>query len=230
MPRMRAGIRAAVLILLITGAARPASATFSIIARDPATGELGVAIASRVLAVRTSGSTAEADVGVVARQADWDTRYARRAIELLRTGMPASEVLRTLLEERPSKTLQIAIVDAQGRVAAATGADTLDWKGHKTGASYSVQGNLLAGPGVLDAMARAFEQTAGRLAERLFAALRAGEAAGGDRRGRQSAHLLVVRKNGGYAVGDDRVVDVAVDDHEEPLTELRRLLDLQLVR
>ena len=227
MSRMVVRIRAFVLIALLTGVARPASATFSIVARDPATGELGLAIASRVLAVRTSGSIAEADVGVVARQADWDTRYARRAMDLLRSGMSAPDALRTLFEERPSTTLQIAIVDAHGRVAAATGPNALEWKGHKTGINYSVQGNVLVGPEVLDAMARAFEKTTGPLAERLFAALRAGDAAGGDRRGRQSAHLLVVRKNGGYAAGDDRVVDVAVDDHKEPLNELRRLLNIQ---
>jgi uncharacterized Ntn-hydrolase superfamily protein len=227
MGRMTVGIRALIVIALLTGLARPAFATFSIVARDPSTGELGLAIASRVLSVRTSGSIAEADVGVVARQADWDTRYARRAIELLRTGMSAPDVLRTLLDERPSTTLQIAIVDPQGRVAAATGAKALAWKGHKTGVNYSVQGNVLVGPHVLDAMASAFEKTSGPLAERLFAALRAGDAAGGDRRGRQSAHLLVVRKNGGYATGDDRVVDVAVDDHKEPLNELRRLLNIQ---
>ena len=224
---MAVPIRAFVLIALLTGIARPAFATFSIVARDPSTGELGLAIASRVLSVRTSGSIAEADVGVVARQADWDTRYARRAIELLRSGMSAPDALRTLLDERPSATVQIAIVDAHGVAAAATGANALDWKGHKTGASYSVQGNVLAGPEVLDAMARAFEKTTGPLAERLFAALHAGDAAGGDRRGRQSAHLLVVRKNGGYATGDDRVVDVAVDDHRDPFKELRRLLNIQ---
>jgi uncharacterized Ntn-hydrolase superfamily protein len=184
-------------------------------------------VASRVLAVRMQVGWAEPDVGIVARQADLNLGYGPRAIELLRKGLGAQEVVEQLLREHPSSSHQIAIIDAQGHVAVSTGPEALDWKGHRKGPDYSVQGNVLVGPEVIDAMARAFEQSKGSLAERLFVALKAGDDAGGDRRGRQSAYILVVKKNGGFGEGNDHVVDVSVDDHPNPIPELRRLLNVQ---
>jgi uncharacterized Ntn-hydrolase superfamily protein len=219
-------------ILLVAAAviiwSHPAFATFSIIARDPATGEMGIAVASRVLAVRMQVGWAEPGVGIVARQADLNLLYGPRAIELLEKGLAAQQVIEQLLREHPSSAHQIAIIDAQGHVAVSTGPDALDWKGHKKGNDYSVQGNVLVGPKVIEGMADAFEKSTGPLAERLFAALKAGDDVGGDRRGRQSAYLLVVKKNGGFGTGNDHVVDVSVDDHPNPVPELRRLLNVQL--
>jgi uncharacterized Ntn-hydrolase superfamily protein len=149
----------------------------------------------------------------------------------LKMGLTAQQVLDKLVEEDtfPGKAgRQVAVVDAKGNVAVFTGTEANDWKGHRKGASYSVQGNILAGPQVLEAMSRAFESTKGELAERLYAALKAGDDAGGDRRGRQSASILVVRKRGGRNINNDRYVFINVDDHPEPLKELRRLLDIQM--
>jgi uncharacterized Ntn-hydrolase superfamily protein len=202
-------------------------ATFSIIART-SDGEMGIAVASRVLAVGSQVGWAEADVGVVARQADLNMGYGPRALELLRSGMDAQKVLERLLAEHPSSSHQIAIIDAKGNIAVSTGPDALNWHGEKKGQDYSVQGNVLVGPQVIEAMARAFEQTKGPLPERLFTALKAGDDAGGDRRGRQSAYMLVVKKKGGFGVDNDRVVDIRVDDTSKPIPELRRLLNIQM--
>ncbi len=137
-------------------------------------------------------------------------------------------MLDRLLVEHPSSAHQIAVVDARGNIAVSTGPEALKWHGHKKGANYSVQGNVLVGPQVIEAMARAFEQAQGPLAERLFAALKAGDDAGGDRRGRQSASMLVVKKKGGFGQDNDREVCITVDDHPNPVPELRRLLNVQL--
>lgn len=208
-----------------------AYATFSIVAIDPEHGDLGVAVASRYFAVGAVVPWAEADVGAIATQANVNVGYGARALELLKKGQTAQQVLDRLLQEDPFEGKggrQIAIVDAKGNIAVHTGSEALDWKGHKKGTTYSVQGNILVGPQVLEAMARAFETTRGELAERLYAALKAGDDAGGDRRGRQSASMLVVRKRGGRNTNNDRTVFINVDDHPEPLRQLRRLLDLQL--
>jgi len=218
-----------VLMLMPFGTAY---ATFSIVAIDPATGELGVAVASRYFAVGAVVPWAEAGVGAVATQANVNVGYGPRALELLKQGLTAQQVLDRLLAEDAfdgKGGRQIAIVDAKGNVAVLTGSEAQDWKGHKQGATYSAQGNILVGPHVVEAMGRAFENTRGELAERLYAALKAGDDAGGDRRGRQSASILVVRKRGGRNTNNDRYVFINVDDHPEPMQELRRLLNLQLM-
>ena len=220
---------AAFLVIIL--AAAPASATFSIVAFDPRTGDLGVAVASRVFGVGNHVPWAEAGVGAVATQAAMNGGYGPRGLELLRQGLSAQQVLERLLAEDKFDRLegrQVAIIDANGNVAVHTGPAANEWKGHIKGATYSVQGNILAGPHVAQAMARAFENATGELAERLYAALKAGDDAGGDRRGRQSASILVVRKGGGSSLNNDRLCYINVDDNPDPLLELGRLLPLQL--
>jgi uncharacterized Ntn-hydrolase superfamily protein len=220
---------AAFIIVLLT--AVPASATFSIVAFDPRTGDLGVAVASRVFGVGNHVPWAEAGVGAVATQAAMNGGYGPRGLELLRQGLSAQQVLDRLLAEDKFERLegrQVAIIDARGNVAVHTGPAANEWKGHIKGATYSVQGNILAGPHVAQAMARAFENSTGELAERLYAALKAGDDAGGDRRGRQSASILVVRKSGGSSLNNDRLCYINVDDNPDPLLELGRLVPLQL--
>lgn len=205
--------------------------TFSIVAFDPETGDLGVAVQSKYLAVGTVVPFAEAGVGAVATQSLANTTFGPRGLELLRAGNEPRVVLDRLLADDPQRgARQVGIIDASGRAATFTGDECLTWAGGRTGDNYSVQGNILAGPGVVDAMARAFEETAGDLATRMVAALAAGQAAGGDVRGRQSAALLVVREGGGYGGFSDRFIDLRVDDHETPIEELGRLLDLRRAR
>ena len=216
---------------LVLLSATPAFATFSIVAFDPRTGDLGVAVASRVFGVGNHVPWAEAGVGAVATQAAMNGGYGPRGLELLRQGLSAQQVLERLLAEDKFDRLegrQVAIIDAKGNIAVHTGPAANEWKGHIKGATYSVQGNILAGPHVAQAMARAFENTSGELAERLYAALKAGDDAGGDRRGRQSASILVVRKGGGSSLNNDRLCYVNVDDNPDPLLELGRLVPLQL--
>ncbi len=211
--------------------ARPASATFSIVAFDPVTGDLGVAVASRVFAVGNHVPWAEAGVGAVATQAAMNGGYGPRGLELLRQGLSAQQVIDKLLAEDMfdrKDGRQVAVVDAKGNVAVFTGPTANEWKGHIKGMHFSVQGNILTGPHVAAAMAKAFESTQGELAEKLFAALKAGDDAGGDRRGRQSASVLVVRKGGGSSLNNDRLCYINVDDSTDPLLELGRLLPLQL--
>jgi uncharacterized Ntn-hydrolase superfamily protein len=222
-------IVAAFLLVLLSAA--PASATFSIVAFDPVTGDLGVAVASRVFGVGNHVPWAEAGVGAVATQAAMNGGYGPRGLELLRQGLTAQQVLERLLAEDKFDRVegrQVAIIDAKGNIAVHTGQAANEWKGHIKGATYTVQGNILAGPHVAEAMARAFESATGELAERLYAALKAGDDAGGDRRGRQSASVLVVRKGGGSSLNNDRLCYVNVDDNSDPLLELGRLVPLQL--
>lgn len=222
-------ILAAFVVVLLTAA--PASATFSIVAFDPATGDLGVAVASRVFGVGNHVPWAEAGVGAVATQASMNGGYGPRGLELLRQGRSAQQVLDQLLAEDKFAGIegrQVAIIDAKGNIAVHTGPAANEWKGHIKGATYSVQGNILTGPHVAQAMARAFESATGELAERLYAALKAGDDAGGDRRGRQSASILVVRKGGGSSLNNDRLCYITVDDNSDPLLELGRLVPLQL--
>ena len=219
----------AFVVLLLT--ATPAFATFSIVAIDPVTGDLGVAVASRVFGVGNHVPWAEAGVGAVATQASMNGGYGPRGLELLRQGLTAQQVLDQLLAEDKFPGVdgrQVAIIDAKGNIAVHTGQAANDWKGHIKGTTYSVQGNILTGPHVAHAMARAFESATGELAERLYAALKAGDDAGGDRRGRQSASILVVRKGGGSSVNNDRLCYITVDDSSDPLLELGRLVPLQL--
>jgi len=209
----------------------PPVSTFSIVAIDPETGELGVAVASRYFSVGSVVPWAMAEVGAVATQADVNVGYGQQALDLLRQGVTAPEALKKLLAEDkfPGKDgRQVAIVDAKGNVAAYTGPQAPSWAGDRQGKTWSAQGNILVGPQVPQAMGKAFEGTQGELAEKLFAALKAGDAAGGDARGRQSASMLVVRKGGGRNTNNDRTIYINVDDNPDPFTELRRLLDLNL--
>ena len=198
-------------------------ATFSIVAIDPATGELGVAVASKFLAVGAVVPWARAGVGAVATQSYANVSYGPTGLELMAAGYSGSETLARLLADPERELRQVGIVDARGGTATFSGSACHAWAGGRTGPGYAVQGNILTGPEVVDAMAHAFETTEGPLAARLLAALAAGEAAGGDRRGKQSAALLVVKERGGYGGYTDRFIDLRVDDHPEPVAELQRL-------
>jgi uncharacterized Ntn-hydrolase superfamily protein len=211
--------------------AEPQVNTFSIVAFDPDTGDLGVAVESKYFAVGSVVPWAKAGVGAVATQALAKVSYGPDGLTLMAAGKAASKALEELREADPKSELrQIAMIDSAGNVAAHTGAKCFEWAGHRTGKNYSVQGNLLAGEGVVNAMADAFEKARaaheGELAEWLLRAIEAGQAAGGDKRGQQSAALLVVRAGGGPGGDNDRYVDLRVDDHAEPIVELARLLGL----
>ena len=209
----------------------PPVSTFSIVAIDPSNGDLGIAVASRYFSVGSVVPWAYAGVGAIATQANVNVGYGPRGIDLLRQGLTAPEVLRKLLEEdafEGKDGRQVAVVDAKGNIAAYTGPHAPHWAGDRQGKTWSAQGNILAGSQVIEAMGQAFEATPGELAEKLFAALKAGDDAGGDARGRQSASLLVVRKQGGRNLNNDRYIYINVDDSARPLEELRRLLNLNL--
>jgi uncharacterized Ntn-hydrolase superfamily protein len=206
--------------------------TFSIVARSTDGESWGVAVASKFLAVGAVVPAAVAQVGAIATQADANVAYKGQALAHLDDGATASVALQRLLEEDDKRDdRQVGIVDSDGGAATHTGHGCLHWAGGVTGpdhAGYAIQGNVLAGEFVIQAMQDAFEATDDDepLARRLLAALAAGDDAGGDRRGRQSAALLVVRDGAGYGGGDDIVADLRVDDHIDPVTELSRLLDL----
>lgn len=205
--------------------------TFSIVAHDPVSGDWGVAVASHYFSVGSVVPWAEADVGAIATQANVNVGYGPRGLELLRQGMAAKEVLAKLLAEDPfppTDGRQVAIIDRKGRIAAYTGPKGQKFAGDKQGKTWTAQGNNLVGPQVLEAMGKAFDATRGELAEKLFAALKAGNDVGGDLRGKQSASILVVRKHGGRNINNDRYVYINVDDSPEPIKELRRLLDINL--
>ena len=209
----------------------PPVSTFSIVAIDPQTGEMGVAVASRYFSVGSVVPWAMADVGAVATQANVNVGYGQQVIDLLRQGLSAQDALKKILADdkfEGKDGRQVAIVDAKGNVAAYTGPNAPKWAGDRQGKTWSAQGNILVGPQVPESMGKAFEATQGELAEKLFAALKAGDAAGGDARGRQSASILVVKKQGGRNINNDRYVYINVDDNPDPFTELRRLLDLNL--
>jgi uncharacterized Ntn-hydrolase superfamily protein len=202
-------------------------ATFSIAAADPDRGEVGVAVASRFLAVGSVVPWVRAGVGAVATQAMANVAYGVRGLGLLGQGIDPAEAVEELTAADEGRDLrQVGVVRADGAAATFTGPACLPWAGGRTGPGYACQGNILVGPEVVEAMAAAFEAGSGALSRRLLAALAAGEAAGGDRRGRQSAALYVAREGGGYLGGNDRMVDLRVDDHPEPVAELARLLEL----
>jgi uncharacterized Ntn-hydrolase superfamily protein len=206
-------------------------ATFSIVAYEPETGAMGCAVQSRYFAVGAVVCWGEAGVGVVATQANVNVGYGPKGIALLREGLSAQQVVDRLLAEDtfPGKEgRQLAVVDARGGIAVHTGSAANAWAGHKKGASYSAQGNILAGAGVVDSMASALEGAKTSFAERLVTALEAGQAAGGDSRGQQSAALLVVQKGAGRNINNDVAVRLHVDDNPAPIAELRRLLNVQL--
>ncbi len=214
------------MLLALALMAVPPSGTFSIVGFDPRTREWGIAVASRVLDVGYIVPWLEAEVGAVATQALANPYLGPWGLEMLREGGSADSVLRVLLARDTSpQDRQVAVMDREGRCANFTGERTLPWAGHRRGVYVCVQGNILAGPEVVDTMLRVFQSTRGPLAERLLAALEAGEAAGGDRRGKQSAALYVVRERGGYLGVDDRLVDLKVVDQTEPVRELRRLYE-----
>ena len=202
----------------------PLISTFSIVARDPATGELGVAVQSKFIAVGSVVPYAEAGVGAIATQALGNTRYGPVGLRLLKDGKTAREAVRLMTEADPVRERrQLGIITPDGNASIHTGKKCIAWAGGLTGPDYAVQGNLLAGPQVTQAMAKAFEDANGTLAERMIESLRAGQKAGGDKRGRQSAALLVVRKEWGYARLNDRFRDLRVDDHPTPIEELERI-------
>lgn len=207
--------------------AEPIVATFSIVAYDEETESWGIAVQSRVVGVGAVVPWARAGQGAVATQAYANVAYGPDGLALLAEGMSAMEVVSALVEDDEGRaTRQVGVVDAQGRAAVFTGVDCMDWAGHRVGDGYCVQGNILAGAGVVDAMAEAYEMSEGDFGDRLIDALEAGQEAGGDRRGRQSAALYVVKAGGGYAGGNDRYRDIRVDDHETPIAELRRVYHL----
>ena len=215
---------------LASGSPRPPRPvhTYSIVARDPKTGEMGVAVQSHWFSVGSNVAWAEAGVGAVATQSFIDPSYGRNGLDLMRGGAAADEALKTLLAKDEGRDVrQVAMIDAVGRVAAHTGAKCIEAAGDRVGAGYSVQANLMSNATVWPAMARAFESARGDLADRMLAALDAAQAAGGDIRGRQSAALVVVKAESTGKPWADRLFDLRVDDHPEPLKELRRLVRLQ---
>ena len=203
-------------------------ATYSIVARDPATGELGVAVQSHWFSVGAVVSWAEAGVGAVATQSFVDPAYGPLGLSLMRAGRSAPDSLKALLAgDAQREVRQVGMVDAQGQVATHTGSLCIPAAGGQAGAQYAVQANLMDRPSVWPAMARAYEAAQGDLAERLLAALDAAEAEGGDIRGRQSAAIVVVKARSSGRPWADRVFDLRVDDNPAPLVELRRLVKLQ---
>ena len=201
--------------------------TFSIIAYSKSEESWGVAVASKFPAVGAVVPWTRADVGAVATQSYAKLGFGPDGLALMQGGATAAEALQQLLAADPMRaSRQLALVDAQGRVAAHTGADCHNWAGHRLGDAFSVQGNLLASEAVIDAMATAFLRSEGELADRLLTALRAGEYAGGDRRGKQSAAVQVARPYGGYGGDTDRYLDLRVDDHAEPVARLAELVQM----
>ena len=203
------------------------ASTFSIVARDSETGDLGVAVSSKFLAIGAVTPWGKAEVGAVATQAWINIRYGPLGLAMLEQGLSAQEALKSLISGDPQHVQrQVGLVDSRGQAVAYTGQECHEWAGHVVGKGYACQGNMLAGETVLDAMVKAFESSTGGLWDRLMKSLEAGQKAGGDRRGKQSAALLVVRKEGGYGGTSDRLVDLRVDDHPAPVAELKRLLKL----
>ncbi|HEU5139662.1 MAG TPA: DUF1028 domain-containing protein [Bacillales bacterium] len=202
-------------------------ATFSIVGFDPKTEELGIAVQSKFLGVGAVVPWAKAGIGAVATQSHANTAYGPKGLHLMSSGKSAQETLKLLTEEDDERDLrQVGIVDKEGNAATFTGEGCYDWAGGRVGHYNSAQGNILVGPETVEAMGKTFEGTEGSLAERLLAAIDAGQEAGGDRRGRQSAALLVVKEKGGYGGYNDRALDLRVDDHPEPIRELERIYQL----
>lgn len=207
--------------------------TFSLVAYDPANGDLGIAVASKFLAVGSVVPWAKAGVGAIATQSWANTSYGVYGLEMLAQGMTPEQVGAELTRmDEHAVQRQFGIVDARGRAYTYTGSECYNWAGGRTGKNYAAQGNILASAQVVDALVETFERESrtgvaqADLAKRLLSALAAGQAAGGDRRGQESAALLVVRARGGYGGFNDRYIDLRVDDHPTPIEELKRLLDL----
>lgn len=224
----------AIVLAMLSGSVasreQPEVNTYSIVACDAARKEWGVGVASKYFAVGSVVPYAKPGVGAIATQAFANAHYGPEGLELLAKGKSAEEVVKELTEaDRGRDQRQLGVVDAKGNAATFTGEKCTPWAGGKVGKGYCCQGNILAGEAVVTDMATAFEKAEGPLAWRILAALEAAEKAGGDRRGKQSAAILVVRQGGGD-FGSDRAVDLRVDDHEEPLKELARLLAKRLPR
>ena len=211
-------------------------ATFSILGYDPETGEVGGAVQSRVFSVGNGVLWAEADAGIVTTQAIVDVSYGPKGLALLRAGMTPDAIVRAILDSDPDPGYrgqpwpkagrQFAVMDSKGHYAVHTGPEATPWAGHKTGRFCTAQGNILAGEGVVNGMVEAFEKTEGHLSMRLMAALDAGQAAGGDKRGMQSAAMLIVRKDGGVWLNNDVVLRLQVDHSPDTaLQELRRIVE-----
>jgi uncharacterized Ntn-hydrolase superfamily protein len=209
--------------------------TFSILGYDPDTGELGAAVQSRVFSVGNGVLWGEAEVGMVATQAIVDVGYGPKAVELLGKGLAPAEIIKTIWDADPDPGYrgqpwpkagrQFAVMNAKGVYSAFTGDKATPWAGHKGGKYCTAQGNILAGEAVVAGMVDAFEKTTGHISLRLMAALDAGQAAGGDKRGMQSAAMLIVKKDGGVWLHNDVVLRLQVDESEQPLKELRRLVE-----
>jgi uncharacterized Ntn-hydrolase superfamily protein len=205
----------------------PRPSTFSIVAHDPAASAWGVAVASKFPAVGAVVPWARAGAGAVATQSEANTAFGPEGLERMSRGESAEPALQALLADDAGRAMrQVGMVDAAGLAATFTGGGCFAWAGGRAGRGYAVQGNLLAGPQVVEQMALAFEQTEGELPARLMTALLAADRAGGDRRGRQSAALLVVKPGGGYGGHNDRWIDYRVDDHPDPVPRLAELLEL----
>jgi uncharacterized Ntn-hydrolase superfamily protein len=218
-------------LALMVGAETPRPSTFSIAAADPATGEVGVAVASRFFAAGTVVPHAQAGIGAVATQASANTDFGPRGLELLTRGCSAAEALSVLIRQDDGRERrQVGIVTADGDSVTYSGKACNSWAGGRSGPGYAIQGNILVGEAVVAAMEKSFLESRGKaLGERLYLALRAGDAAGGDSRGRQSAAILVCRAKAGYNGFTDRAIDIRVDDHADPLGEIGRLLGMALV-
>ncbi|MBN2171686.1 MAG: DUF1028 domain-containing protein [Candidatus Krumholzibacteriota bacterium] len=223
-----AALAAAACLAAAPAAADVPAGTFSIVARDSVTGEVGVAVQSKVFGVGPRVAWALGGAGAVATQAQSNESFGPDGLRLLAAGLSAGETLDWLLARDPARdNRQVGVVDAKGGVAAWTGAGCSDWAGDSSGVDFTCQGNILAGPAVVAEMARAFGETSGQeLARRLLAALEAAQAAGGDRRGRQSAAILIGRPHPDYPEYARRYVDIRVEDHATPIAELRRLYEM----
>jgi uncharacterized Ntn-hydrolase superfamily protein len=205
----------------------PRLSTFSIVGYDPGAREWGVAVQSKFLAVGAVVPWAQAEVGAVATQSYANLAYGPDGLALMAQGLSAEETLQRLIAGDEGRARrQVGLVDAQGRAATFTGDECHDWAGGLTGRDYAAQGNILVSGATAEAMVRTFESALGELADRLVAALAAGQAAGGDKRGQQSAAVLVVRAEGGYGGNNDRYLDLRVDDDAAPIERLKALVDL----
>jgi uncharacterized Ntn-hydrolase superfamily protein len=228
---------ALIVLLAVPHAQEPAplweTGTFSILGFDPATGEVGGAVQSRVFSVGNGVLWADADVGIAATQAIVDVGYGPKALNLLRRGMAPAAIVKKIWSEDPDplpdnwtkQGRQFAVMNLKGEYAAFTGAKATPWAGHKGGKFATAQGNILAGSAVVDNMIGAFENTKGHLSQRLVAALEGGQAGGGDTRGQQSAALVIVKKNCGVWLHNDTVLRLQVDDNPEPIKELKRIVE-----
>jgi uncharacterized Ntn-hydrolase superfamily protein len=213
-------------------------ATFSILGYDPASGEIGGAVQSRVFSVGNGVLWAEAGIGVAATQAIVDVSYGPQALALLKLGYEPGRIVKMIHDSDPDPDpsrwsklgRQFAVMNAKGEYAAFTGPKATEWAGHKGGKFSTAQGNILAGGAVVDGMVDAFENTPGHLSLRLLAALEAGQKAGGDKRGMQSAAMLIVKKDGGVWLHNDVVLRLQVDDNPSPIVELRRLVESAVKR